>query len=72
MQEHCVENNVDLLHIRQISKSEAHLKAFHCVFKFDEEKVELPDFLPERYGVKILSHGSCPLLAEKSGSKLTI
>ena len=45
--EFCVEKNVELLHIRQISKSEAHLKAFHCVFKIDEEKIELPDFWPE-------------------------
>ena len=51
MEEYCIENNVELLHIRQISKSEAHLKAFHCVFKFDEEKVELPDFWPENVTV---------------------
>ena len=31
MEEYCVENNVELLHIRQISKSEPHLKAFHCI-----------------------------------------
>ena len=46
MEEYCIEFDVELLHIRQISKSEARLKAFHCVFKFDE-KVELPDFWPE-------------------------
>ena len=51
MEEYCIENNDELLHIRQISKSEAHLKAFHCVFKFDEEKVELPDFWPENVTV---------------------
>ena len=51
MEEYCIENNVELLHIRQISKSEAHLKAFHCVFKFDEEKVESPDFWPENVTV---------------------
>ena len=39
MEKYCVERKVELLHIRQISKSDAHLKAFHCVFKFDEEKV---------------------------------
>ena len=55
MEEYCVEKNVELLHIRQISKSEAHLKAFHCVFKFDEEKVELPDFWPENVTVSRLS-----------------
>ena len=37
--------------VRQISKSEAHLKVFHYVFKFDEEKVELPDFWPENVTV---------------------
>ena len=47
MEEFCVEKNVELIRIRQISKSEAHLKAFHCVFMFVEEKVELPDFWPE-------------------------
>ena len=51
MEEFCVEKNVELLHISQISKSEAHLKAVHCVFKFDEEKVELPDFWPENVTV---------------------
>ena len=43
MEEYCEENNVDLLHIRQISKS----KAFNCVFKFVEEKVKLFDFWPK-------------------------
>ena len=47
MEKYCIENNVVLIHIRQILESEAHLKAFHCVIKFDEEKVELPDFWPE-------------------------
>ena len=51
MEEFCVEKNVELLHIHQISKSEAHLKAFHCVFKFDEEKAEIPDFWPENVTV---------------------
>ena len=51
MEEFCVEKNVKLHHIRQISKSEAHLKAFYCVFKIDEEKVELPDFWPENVTV---------------------
>ena len=51
MEEFCVEKNVEILHVRQISKSEAHLKAFHCVFKFDEEKVELTDFWPENVTV---------------------
>ena len=44
MEEFCEEKNVELFHIRQISKSEAHLEEFHCVFMSDEEKVELPDF----------------------------
>ena len=51
LEEYCVENNIELLHSRQISKPEAHLKAFHRVFKFDEEKVELPDFWPENVTV---------------------
>ena len=28
-----------------------YFKAFHCVFKFDEEKAELPDFWPENVTV---------------------
>ena len=51
MEEYCVENNVELLLIPQILKSEAYLKAFQCVFKFDEKKVELPDFFPENVTV---------------------
>ena len=51
MEEYCVENNVELLLFRQISKSEAHPKAFHCVFKFNEEKDELFDFWPENVTV---------------------
>ena len=51
MEEYCIENNVELIHIRQISKSEAHLKAYLCVFQFDEEKIELPDFWPENITV---------------------
>ena len=50
MEEYCAENNVEL-HFRQISKSEAHLKAFNYVFNSDEEKVELPDFWPENVTV---------------------
>ena len=49
--EYCVENNVDFCHIRQISKSEAHLKAFYCLFNFDEEKVELINFWCEKVTV---------------------
>ena len=44
MEGYCVEKNVELFHIRKILKSEAHLKAFPCVFEFDEERVELLDF----------------------------
>ena len=51
MENYCVENNVELLLVGQILKSEAYLKAFHCVFRFDEKKVELPDFLPENVKV---------------------
>ena len=47
MEEYCAENIVELLHIRQILKSEVHLKSFHFVFKFDEEKVEVPNFWPQ-------------------------
>ena len=51
MEEYCAEINVELFHIRQFAKSEAQLKSFHCVFKFDEEKIELPDFWPENVTV---------------------
>ena len=34
-----------------ISKSKAQLKGFHCVFKFDEEKVDLLEFWPENVTV---------------------
>ena len=51
LEEFCVKKNVKLHHIRQHSKSEAHLKAFYCVFKFDKEKIELPDFWPENVTV---------------------
>ena len=47
MEEMCTENDVELFHIRQISASEAHLKSFHCLFKFDEEKIELLFFWPK-------------------------
>ena len=38
---------VEQHHIRQISKSDAYLKSFSCVFNFGDEKFELPDFWPE-------------------------
>ena len=71
MEEYCEENNFELLHIRQISKSEAHLEAFHCVFMFDEKKVELADFWPENVTVSgfYLNEAACDWL--KSESKLT-
>ena len=66
MEEYCVENNVELLHIRQILKSEAYLKAFQCVFNFDEDKPDFTWFLAwKRYGVKILPDWSRPWLAKK-------
>ena len=51
LEEHCVEKNVELLHIRQMSISESHLKGFQCVFKFDEEKFELHGIWPENVTV---------------------
>ena len=51
MEEYCVESNLKLLQFRQILKSEAQLKFFHCAIKFDEEKFELTDFWPENFSV---------------------
>ena len=41
MEEYCEENIVEQLHIRQNWESDAQLKSFHCVFKFDADKIEL-------------------------------
>ena len=53
MEDNCVENNVELLYIRQNSESEAQLKSFHFVFKFGVDKVELAYFWPENVSVSI-------------------
>ena len=39
----------DLLCIREISREEPRLKSFHCVFKFDNDQVEPPDFWPKNF-----------------------
>ena len=41
--ENCAENNVKLIHICQVW---SHLKAFHCVLRFDEKNFELSSFWP--------------------------
>ena len=70
MEEFCVEKNAKLLHIRQILKSEAQLKAFFCVCKFDEEKVGLPDLRPENDTVSNFTWMQPPMIAKKSWIKI--
>ena len=43
----CKKKGVDILCIREISGYKSRLKSFHCVFKFDNDQVESPDFWPE-------------------------
>ena len=38
---------VDILCIREISRDVFRLKTFHCVFKFDNDQIESPDFWPK-------------------------
>ena len=52
MEEYCEINGIKL-HIRQISTAESRLKSLHCVFKFEDEKVESVEFLPENATVSI-------------------
>ena len=59
MEQCCATNDVDLLHIRQISKPESLLKSFHCVFKFVDEKAESPGYWPKNVSFKILSKQYC-------------
>ena len=47
MEQYCATTDVDLLHIRQLSKLESWLQFFLCVFKFDVEKVESHNFWPQ-------------------------
>ena len=47
LKDYCKNKGGDLLCIRVISREESRLKSFHCVFKFDNEQVEYPDFWPE-------------------------
>ena len=47
IKDYCKNKGVDLLCIRVISREEARLKSFHCVFKFDNDQFESPDFWPE-------------------------
>ena len=43
--EECYETNgTELLHIRKFLKAKSQLKSFHCVFNFEDEKVESADF----------------------------
>ena len=52
MEKYCATNNVDLLHVSQISKPESVLKSFHCVFRFDDKKIESPKFWPKKVTVQ--------------------
>ena len=45
-------NDVGLLHVRQISKSEPLHKSFHCVFKFNDEKLNHPFSCPKTLFLK--------------------
>ena len=45
--EYCNKKGVDILCIREISRDESRLKSFHCVFKYENDQVESPDFWPE-------------------------
>ena len=71
MREHCVEDYVELLHILQIWQSEADLRAFHFVFKIDEEKFELPDFWPAKTVVSKFDLNEASRDWLKRGSSLT-
>ena len=70
MDEQCTENNVELLHILQILKLESYLKAFYIIFKFDVEKIELPDFWPKSDTVSRFYLNEAARGWLKSGSKL--
>ena len=43
----CKKKGFDILWICEVSRVESRLKCFHCVFKFDNDQVESPDFCPE-------------------------
>ena len=47
IEEYCQIKLADLLCIREISREDSRLKSFYCVFKFDNDQVESPDFWPE-------------------------
>ena len=47
IREYCKNKGADLLCIREISREDSRLKPFHCVFKFDNDQAESPDFWPE-------------------------
>ena len=53
MEQFCASNDVDVLHIGQISKLKSAFKCLHCVFKINDEKIESPDFWPENFTVSI-------------------
>ena len=37
--------------IREMSREESRQRPFHCVFKFDNDQVESPDFWPENFSL---------------------
>ena len=47
LREYCKSKGADLLCIREISREDSRLKSFHCVFKFDNDQFQSPDFWPE-------------------------
>ena len=47
LREYCKSKGADLLCIREISREDSRLKSFHCVFKFDNDQIQSPDFWPE-------------------------
>ena len=71
MEEYCLENIVELLLIRQNSESEAQLKFFHWVFKFDVDKAECADFRPENVTVSRFYRDEVARDSIKNVSKLT-
>ena len=44
IREYCKNKGADLLCVREISREDSLLKSFQCVFKFDNDQVEHPEF----------------------------
>ena len=54
MKKYCDANGIALLHVRQILRLKSQLKSFYCVFNFEDEKVQSPDFWCENVTVSRL------------------